>query len=77
MRNISLAEAKAHLSAILNEVEVGGEVIITRHGKPVARIVSARGALKPLPSLAAFRAGLPRTRTPSAELLRGLRDEGY
>ncbi|MCU0887874.1 MAG: type II toxin-antitoxin system prevent-host-death family antitoxin [Rubritepida sp.] len=31
--------AKAHLSRLLDEVEAGGEVVITRRGKPVARLV--------------------------------------
>ena len=31
-------EAKTHLSALLDEVENGGVVIITRHGKPVAEL---------------------------------------
>jgi prevent-host-death family protein len=38
---ITLAEAKAHLSALVNEAEEGGEITITRHGRPVARIVGA------------------------------------
>lgn len=35
---VSLAEAKAHLSALLDRVEAGEEVVITRRGKPVARL---------------------------------------
>lgn len=31
--------AKAHLSRLLDEVEAGGEVVITRRGKPVAKLV--------------------------------------
>ncbi|MHB8428584.1 MAG: type II toxin-antitoxin system Phd/YefM family antitoxin [Acidiferrobacterales bacterium] len=77
MRTISLADAKARLSEILNEVEAGEEVVITRHGTPVARVVSARGPRKPLQSLAAFRAKFPRVKKSSAELIRKLRDEGY
>jgi prevent-host-death family protein len=34
-------EAKTHLSNLLDRVAQGEEVIITRHGKPVARLVSA------------------------------------
>ena len=34
-------EAKTHLSTLLDRVGEGEEVIITRHGKPVARLVSA------------------------------------
>jgi antitoxin (DNA-binding transcriptional repressor) of toxin-antitoxin stability system len=32
-------EAKTNLSSLVEEVEKGGEVVITRHGKPVARLV--------------------------------------
>jgi len=38
---ITLAEAKAHLSALITEAEAGAEITITRHGRPVARIVGA------------------------------------
>jgi prevent-host-death family protein len=37
-------EAKTHLSALLDRVAAGEEVIITKHGKPVARLVGAREA---------------------------------
>jgi len=36
-------EAKAKLSELLDRVSRGEEVIITRHGKPVARLVSGHG----------------------------------
>lgn len=38
---VTLAEAKAHLSALITEAERGAEITITRHGRPVARIVGA------------------------------------
>jgi prevent-host-death family protein len=38
---VTLAEAKAHLSALVTEAEEGVEITITRHGRPVARIVGA------------------------------------
>ena len=31
--------AKTHLLRLLDEVEAGGEVVITRRGKPIARLV--------------------------------------
>lgn len=40
---IGAFEAKNRLSELLNLVENGQEVTITRHGKPVARLVSATG----------------------------------
>ena len=41
MKQVGIFEAKTHLSSLLDEVEKGGEVTITRHGKPVARLVQA------------------------------------
>jgi prevent-host-death family protein len=38
---LSVAEAKATLSAAIREVEAGGSLVITRHGKPVAALVRA------------------------------------
>jgi prevent-host-death family protein len=38
MREVGVLEAKTHLSTLLGEVERGGEIVITRHGQPVARL---------------------------------------
>jgi prevent-host-death family protein len=34
-------EAKTHLSALLDKVEAGEDIVITRHGHVVARLVKA------------------------------------
>ena len=47
LRQVNVHEAKTHLSRLLEEVEGGGEVIIARAGKPVARLVPHRGERKP------------------------------
>jgi prevent-host-death family protein len=39
MKYASVAETKSRLTALLVEVETGDSVVITRRGKPVARIV--------------------------------------
>lgn len=39
IRTIGLFEAKTHLSELVARAEQGDEVIITRHNKPVAKIV--------------------------------------
>jgi prevent-host-death family protein len=39
MREIQASEAKAHLPSLLDDVERGETLVITRHGKPIARIV--------------------------------------
>ena len=38
MRTVGVFEAKNRLTALLDEVESGGEIIITRRGKPIARL---------------------------------------
>lgn len=77
MIKVSVTEARANLDALLDKVQAGEEVLVTRRGKPVARIMPI--TLKPLPleELAAFRATMPSLGRPSAELLREMRDEGY
>ena len=45
MRNIS--QAKAELSALIEEVQRGEEVILAKAGKPVARLVAYRGPARP------------------------------
>ena len=77
MGTVSLAEAKAKLSEIVDRVETGEQVVITRRGRPVAQITATRTPLQPVKSLADLRAGLPRARRSSARLIRQLRDEGY
>ena len=36
---VNIHEAKTHLSRLLEEVAAGGEVIISKAGKPIARLV--------------------------------------
>ena len=48
VKRIGVHEAKTHLSRLLRDVEEGDEVVLTRGGKAVARIVSER----PTPSVA-------------------------
>ena len=42
MKTVGAFEAKTHLSRLLEEVEGGEEVLITRHGREVARLVPPR-----------------------------------
>jgi len=77
MYSVSVAEAKARFSEILGHVEGGDEVIITRRGRPVARLAALAKPLKSVKSLASFRASMPAAKTPSAQVIRRMRDEGY
>jgi len=77
MVTVSLAQAKARLSELLDKVEAEEEIVVTRHGKAVARISAATKPKEPfrLDELAAFRATMPSLGQPSVELLRAIRDE--
>ena len=44
MREVGAFEAKTHLSALLDAVEAGEEIVITRRGRAVARLVPVAGA---------------------------------
>jgi prevent-host-death family protein len=39
MATVGAYEAKTHLAELLDRVERGDTVVITRHGRPVARLV--------------------------------------
>jgi prevent-host-death family protein len=76
MVTVGLAEAKAHLSDLIDRVEAGEEVVITRHGRPVAQLSAATRPRSPVRPLRAFRAKMPKWRRPSSALLRQMRNEG-
>jgi prevent-host-death family protein len=44
MITVGAFEAKTHLSALLDKVEAGEDIVITRHGQVVARLVKAGDA---------------------------------
>jgi prevent-host-death family protein len=43
MKHIGSYEAKTHLSQLLDDVEAGQSVVITRNGRPAARLVPVTG----------------------------------
>ncbi len=55
MREVGAFEAKNTLGSLLDEVERGGEVIITRRGKRVARLVPDRPVADKAAAMAAVR----------------------
>ncbi|WP_159717051.1 type II toxin-antitoxin system Phd/YefM family antitoxin [Geminicoccus flavidas] len=52
MTEVGILEAKTHLSRLIEQVEKGEEVVITRHGKPVARLQPMTSPVKPLDAAA-------------------------
>lgn len=47
-------EAKTHLSELLQKVEAGEEITITKHGAPVARLVPVHKEVRPEERIAAI-----------------------
>ena len=43
----NIAEAKSELSTLIDEVQKGGDVILTRAGKPVAKLMAYRKPSEP------------------------------
>ncbi len=41
MKKVSMYQLKQELASVIAEAEGGGEVVITRHNRPVARLVPA------------------------------------
>ena len=79
MDSINLADAKAHLSELIDRVEKGETIEILRRGKPVARLVAAARPRKPIDvdALKALTDSLPYQTESSVDLIRKMRDEGY
>ena len=80
MNQISLFNAKNKLSALVQEVEQGGEVTITRRGKAVAKLVQISPPAQPgeaVQRLRALRARIAEHgEALSLDELKALRDEG-
>ena len=55
MTKVEAFEAKNMLSALLDRVERGEEIVITRHGRPVARLVPSAGGIDRSQAQAAVR----------------------
>ena len=78
METIQASEAKTHFLRILDKVEQGETVVITRHGRAIARItpeaeIDQRSVDEAMASLAEIR---KRTKPVSLEELLAMRDEG-
>ena len=77
MNTINMADAKAHLSEVLDRVEKGERITITRRGKVVAQLVPPEKVFKRISAekLAAFAATLPYQEQSAADVIRQMRDE--
>jgi prevent-host-death family protein len=73
---ISLAEAKARLSELIERAASGETVGITRRGKLVAQIAPSRPPRKPIDAdaLRALTSGMTRQTVSAGEFIRQMRD---
>ncbi len=76
MEVVNLADAKAHLSRLVEQVEAGDSIDITRRGKPVARLTAVNKPRKPIDAslLRAVTDAIPPQRETAADLVRSMRD---
>lgn len=74
MRQVTVAQAKAQLSSLLDAVEAGEPVVITRRGKAIADLLPRRSVRDLLPQLEELRRQLPHQNQDAVATLRTLRD---
>lgn len=76
MDMINLADAKAHLSKLVDRVEAGDSIDITRRGKPVARLTAVARPRKRIDAalLRSLTATMPPQAQGAADLVRSMRD---
>jgi len=74
MKHIGIKEARQHLRELIEQVEHGESVVITRQGQMVAQLIPPQKPPKTLPSLAEFRNRIGSDGTPATRLLRAERD---
>lgn len=64
MREVQSSDAKTHLTQLLTDVERGETIVITRHGRPIARLVPeldqrAEAIQRTMDQIRALRATVP------------------
>ena len=75
MVQVTVAQAKAQFSSLLDAVQAGETVVITRRGKAIAELVPRCSVRDLLPQLATLRGSLPEQPSSGVETMRALRDE--
>jgi prevent-host-death family protein len=76
MKKAGIREARQNLSALIDEVKKGREIVITDRGKPVARLapLEKRSRL-PFPDLTEFRRRMPKVDPPVSRAVLEEREE--
>ena len=74
MKNLSIREVRKELAQLDALVSREGEIVVTRRGQPIARLLPLRSKQR-MPSHADLRASMPRLRNGSEKHIRIERDE--
>lgn len=76
MDTVNLADAKAHLSELLDRVEAGDSIDITRRGRPIARLTAVSKPRKKIDAakLGALTSAMTPQTQSAADFVRELRD---
>lgn len=69
MRKSGIREARQNLSALIDEVKGGHEVLITERGKPIARLVPFVSTGRGFPNLSALRRRMPSVDPPLSQAI--------
>ena len=73
MKQVSVREVRSVLAHLDEVLAVEGELVITRHGRPIARLLPPSGTAE-IPSHAEFRKSMPRLSVGSEVVVRADRD---
>ena len=74
MKHVGIKQAREALPDLVHRAEAGEEIVITRQGRAVARLVAAPRTPRALPPLQSFRRSLGTDGTSAAKLVREERD---
>ncbi len=75
MEKVDVADTKTHLAALLKRIEQGEKILVTRRGRPMAKLIPVMHSRKRIPSLSSFRSQILRTKTSPLDVLEMLREE--
>ena len=74
MQQLSVREMRQSIGKLDQLVKHAGEIIVTRNGKAIARVLPIKGS-RPRPSHSDLRRSLPKSESDAASLIRADRDE--
>jgi prevent-host-death family protein len=74
MKKLSIRQVRKELAQLDELVSREGEVVVTRRGQPIARVLPLRNKQR-MPSHADLRASMPRLKKGSEKHVRAERDE--